>query len=111
PTDYLGHPQIYSIVQGADNFIYFANVQGILQFDGIRWIHHSAPLTFTYRLAVDSAQRVWVSRLDQFGYFEARPGEVDLAFHSLHDEVVAAVGSFGRGGDLVLHDNAVFVAT
>src|SRR5690606_11747261 len=37
PTDYLGHPQIFDIIQGADGFIYLANVQGIIQYDGIRW--------------------------------------------------------------------------
>lgn len=110
-TDYLGHPQIFDITQDKEGFIYFANVQGILQYDGIRWRHHQAPLTYTYRVAVADDGRIWASGMDAFGYFQPVPGKIELEYHSVLPDLPDDIRQIGRGGDIVLHDGAVFVST
>lgn len=108
PTEYLGHPQVYSIAQGIDGFIYLANVQGILQYDGIRWQHHSAPLTFTYRVTVTPDGRIWTSSSDEIGYFQPRPGTTDLDYHSLRERLPPEAQDIGRGGDNVYYRGDVY---
>lgn len=110
-TDYLGHPQIFDIEQDKEGFIYFANVQGILQYDGIHWRHHQAPLTYTYRLAVADDGRIWASGMDALGYFQHVPGKIELEYHSILSALPDDIRQIGRGGDIVLHDGAVFVST
>lgn len=111
PTEYLGHPQIFSITQASDGSLFLANVQGILQFDGVRWTQHPAPLTFTYRVAAAPDGRVWAGGLARVGYFQRQPGEVTLGYHSILDDLPEEWREIGRLSDLVLHDGAVFFTT
>ncbi|MCF7687299.1 MAG: response regulator [Cephaloticoccus sp.] len=110
-TEYLGHPQIFSISQDGDGFIYFANVQGILQYDGIRWRHNKAPLTYTYRTAVTPDGRIWASGLDAIGYFESTPGDITLSYHSILNLLPEDIRQVGRAGDIVVHQGSVYIAT
>ncbi len=111
PTDYLGHPQVFDIVQGADGFIYLANVQGILQYDGIRWEHHRAPLTYTYRLALGPEGRIWAAGLDRVGYYQADPTTGALAYQSFLPELPEALREVGRTGDVKRHGDAIYIST
>ena len=108
PTEYLGHPQIFSVAQGADGFIYMANVQGIVQYDGIRWTHHPAPLTFTYRVTVTPDGKIWTSSFDEIGYFEPDAHSSKLIYHSLRDRLPPDARRIGRGGDNIYYKGAVY---
>ncbi|MDP8208036.1 MAG: histidine kinase dimerization/phospho-acceptor domain-containing protein [Candidatus Electryonea clarkiae] len=62
PDQYGALSQNTCVIQTSDGILYFANLKGILQFDGVRWnlIEHPdgiQPLS----LAVDSLDRVFVS--------------------------------------------------
>ncbi len=111
PTDYLGHPQVFDILQGADGFIYLANVQGILQFDGIRWMHHRAPLTYTYRLALDAEGQIWAAGLDRVGYFRPDPQTGALGYHSLLDRLPEDLRFVGRAADVKRFGDAIYAST
>ncbi|MCF3652170.1 hybrid sensor histidine kinase/response regulator [Synoicihabitans lomoniglobus] len=111
PTEYLGHPQIFDITAGTDGFIYLANVQGILQFDGVRWMHHSAPLTYTYRIAATPDGRVWSSGMDHLGYYLATPGELKMTYHSVLDELPPELRSVGRDGSVREHLGDPYLST
>ncbi len=111
PTDYLGHPQVFDVLQGADGFIYLANVQGILQYDGVRWMHHQAPLTYTYRLALDPENRIWAAGLDRVGYYETDPASGALVYRDYLAELPENLRQVGRSADVKRFGDDLFIAT
>ena len=111
PTEYLGHPQIFDVTQDSQGFIYLANVQGIIQYDGVRWVHHAAPLTFTYGIEATDDGRIWVASAGEIGYFEARGNEGKMGFTSLLPRLPETIRDIERGGDLVVFEDAVYYST
>lgn len=111
PTEYLGHPQIFDITQDADGFIYLANVQGIIQYDGVRWTHHAAPLTFTFGTRVAPDGRIWAMSANNVGYFEAASGSAELTYHSILPWLPESIRDVARGGDIEVFDGAVYLST
>lgn len=111
PTEYLGHPQIFDITQDEAGFIYLANVQGILQFDGVRWKHQAAPLTFTYNVGAGPKGRIWTSSSNNIGYFEAETDTTNLVYKSLIPTLPPKLQDIGRGGDFLVHGDEVYYST
>ncbi|MDB4384978.1 hypothetical protein N9Z12_02905 [Opitutaceae bacterium] len=111
PTEYLGHPQIFDITQDEDGFIYLANVQGILQFDGVRWNHQAAPLTFTYDVGAGPKDRIWTSSANDIGYFEAGDDTTNLVYQSLVPSLPPELQDLRRGGDFAVHGEDVYYST
>jgi diguanylate cyclase (GGDEF)-like protein len=77
-------PQFFSIAQDPARQIYIGGTDGILRYDGGRWIWQESPRPGPVRaLHVDARGRVWFGGGDSFGYLESLPtGEqryVDLA--------------------------------
>ncbi len=111
PTEYRGHPQIFDVTQDAKGFIYLANVQGIIQYDGVRWTHHPAPLTFTYGTRVAPDGRVWAASANNLGYFTPTPGQPTLTYHSIVDWLPEELRDIARGGDIEVFKGAVYFST
>jgi signal transduction histidine kinase/CheY-like chemotaxis protein/ligand-binding sensor domain-containing protein len=111
PTEYLGHPQVFAITQADQGSLFLANVQGILEFDGVRWTQHPAPLTFTYRVAAAPDGRIWAGGLAHVGYFYRHPGDTQLTYHSILADLPEEWRGIGRLSDLVLHEGALFFTT
>lgn len=111
PTEYLGHPQIFDVTQDPDGFIYLANVQGIIQYDGVRWQHHSAPLTFTYGTRVTPDGRIWAASANNLGYFKSSDEGAGLVYHSILPWLPESIRDIGRGGDIEVFDGAVYFST
>src|SRR5688500_3802548 len=73
PTEYRGHPQVYGVVQGPDRIIYMSSAEGILGFDGARWVSTPMPSAQVYDLVATSDGRIWAGANDEIGYFESGP--------------------------------------
>src|SRR5690606_4755549 len=59
-TEYQGHPQVFDVLPASNGMLYLANVMGMLEYDGVRWKHHRAPVTFVYDIAEDAQGRIWL---------------------------------------------------
>lgn len=69
PRDYKASSANYMAVQDRRGLLYFANLRGILEYDGANWRIINLPNRSTVRsLASDSAGRVYVGAIGDFGY-------------------------------------------
>jgi diguanylate cyclase (GGDEF)-like protein len=98
------YPQFFSIAQDSARQIYVGGTDGILRYDGGRWIWQPSPKHGPVRaLHVDADGRLWYGGSDSFGYLQTLPtGEqryVDLAAQfakDLHGQVFSDVWSIGE---------------
>lgn len=82
-TQYKGGTQNWEIEQDKNGNIYFANNDGLLQFDGATWRKYKIPNSDLIRAVKISLNgRIYVGGYNEFGYFE--PNKVGkLIYHSL----------------------------
>jgi len=71
PKDYKASSANYMAVQDRRGLLYFANLRGVLEYDGANWRVINIPKRSTVRsLAVDSTGIVYVGAIGDFGYLE-----------------------------------------
>jgi ligand-binding sensor domain-containing protein/DNA-binding CsgD family transcriptional regulator len=70
-TDYKGGTQNWNIDQDKNGNVYFANNNGLFQFDGTSWRKYILPNSTAIRsLKIDETDRIYVGGYNEFGYFE-----------------------------------------
>ncbi|MDI1256537.1 MAG: triple tyrosine motif-containing protein [Flavobacterium sp.] len=71
-TDYKGGTQNWGIDQDQNGNIYFANNNGLLQFDGTSWTKYTVPNSSLIRsVKIDKSGRIFIGGYSEFGYFKA----------------------------------------
>ena len=71
-TDYKGGTQNWNIDQDKNGNMYFANNNGLFQFDGSTWRKYSLPNSSAIRcLKIGDSGKIFVGGYDEFGYFKA----------------------------------------
>lgn len=72
-TDYQSGTQNWGIDQDGNGNLYFANNNGLLQFDGTSWRNHTIPNSLSIRsVKIDNETgRIYVGGYNEFGYFES----------------------------------------
>ena len=69
PDEYNEHPQNWDLLQDQRGLMYFANVNGVLEFDGMEWRTIELPGKTTVRsLAIDTSGRIFVGSYGELGY-------------------------------------------
>lgn len=82
-SDYKGATQNWGIDQDKKGNIYFANNNGLFQFDGTTWRKYTIPNSPSVRsLKIDASGRIFVGGYGEFGYFEAN-NKGELVYHSI----------------------------
>lgn len=82
-SEYRGGTQNWAIDQDKNGNLYFANNNGLLQFDGTSWRKYTIPnqsLIRTVKVAKDG--KIFVGGYNEFGYFEANE-KGKLKYHSV----------------------------
>jgi signal transduction histidine kinase/CheY-like chemotaxis protein/ligand-binding sensor domain-containing protein len=110
PTEYRGHPQVYGVVQGPDRIIYMSSAEGILAFDGARWVHAPMPSAQVYDLVATSDGRIWAGANDEIGYFEAESAGA-LIYHSLHGRLPPTAIPWGRNTSVKRDGDTVYFSS
>ncbi|MEZ5195222.1 MAG: triple tyrosine motif-containing protein [Bacteroidales bacterium] len=82
-SDFKAGQQNWMIDQGQNGRLYFANNDGILEFDGLFWSLHPLPKGILARsIFVSDDGRIYTGGFNEFGYFE--PDSIgQLVYHSL----------------------------
>lgn len=110
PTEYLGHPQTFTPIQAANGYLYVANAMGMLEFDGIRWRQHKAPVTFIYSLAEDAGGNIWAAGQNSIGYYSPNSDgtwHYQSVLHLLPEES----RDVGYAGPIAIVGGSIFVTT
>jgi serine phosphatase RsbU (regulator of sigma subunit) len=68
PKEYNAHAQNFGVVQDARGVLYFANVSGILQFDGANWTKYPTTLNgLSLSIGIDNNGTVYAGGIGEFG--------------------------------------------
>jgi len=110
PTDYVGHPQVFSVAFTPQGHALLGNQGGILEFDGVRWTHHAAPTPHIYDLSVGRDGRIWAGGNDEMGYFERQP-DAKWRYTSLVPGLPEEFKPCGRTFAAIEFDGAAFFAS
>lgn len=69
PKDYRASSQNWAIVQDLRGIMYFGNVDGVLEYDGVHWRLIRTPQNATIRsLAMDKTGRIFAGSIGDLGY-------------------------------------------
>jgi signal transduction histidine kinase/DNA-binding response OmpR family regulator/ligand-binding sensor domain-containing protein len=108
--DSKGHQQNWFITQDRNGFIYSANGNGVLEFDGVSWRLISKPGLHAVRTVVSDNRNVkWVGADRDLGYLE--PDSLGfLQYKSLKDQIPASHPLTGNVWQIFPdHDGVLFV--
>lgn len=109
-ADFHGGAQTWDIGQDRNGYLYFANNEGLLSFDGTYWKAYPLPnRTIMRSLAIDN-QRIYAGGQGEMGYF-APDGKGFLRYTSLVDLLPADSRTFADVWDIQLLGGAVFFRT
>ena len=82
-TDYKGGTQNWDIDQDQDGNMYFANNNGLFQFDGASWHKYTLPnLSVIRAVKIDNSGKIFVGGYNEFGYFKS-DSKGKLVYYSL----------------------------
>lgn len=71
---YKAHYQNWSAAQSREGFVFFANTDGLLEFDGSAWSLHPLPEGQTIRsVAAGPDDRIYTGAYEEFGYWKRDP--------------------------------------
>lgn len=110
PEVYNAEDQNWAIVQDNRGFIYVANYQAVLEYDGITWRSIEIPNTaYIYSLALGDDGVLYVGATNQFGYIA--PDSIgNLAYNSLSEQVPDSV-IFSGVYDTYYHNGKVYYSS
>jgi len=111
PQDYSAGAQNWGAVQDDRGIIYFANQQGVLQFDGINWKTISlGDEKAVFSLAIDSIGSIWCGSHDDMGYL--KPDSLgQLSYTSIANLFSDSLKPLGRIRQLIPTMNGLFIRT
>ena len=90
PEDHGGGSQTWSLTQDDNGFIYAANNEGLLEYDGHRWTRYASPDRSIVRSVFATQDRVYTGSYMDFGVWERTP-DGRLAYRSLAENMRAQV--------------------
>ena len=86
-SDYKGGTQNWNIDQDENDNVYFANNDGLFQYDGTVWTKYILPNKSVVRsIKTDKSGRVYVGGYNEFGYFKPNQNG-QLVYYSLSKEI------------------------
>jgi len=72
--DYNGDNQVWSVSQGEDNALYFANNSFLIRYDGVKWEKYTLPNKTIIRSVLAYQEKVFTGSYNEFGYWKRESG-------------------------------------
>ncbi len=84
-SDYNGDNQVWNVVQGKDNAMYFANNHYLLRYNGVKWERYALPNKTVIRSVYADGDKIYCGSYKEFGYWERKNGRMEYTSLS-HDK-------------------------
>lgn len=104
PEVYLGGSQNWGLDQDKDRFIYVANNQGLLEYNGQQWSMYPSPNETILRSVKAHEGRVYTGLYMDFGYWERTPNG-QMSYQSLCDSLRERMLPDEHFWDIILHED------
>ncbi|QOG01556.1 histidine kinase [Flavobacterium sp. MDT1-60] len=75
-SNYQGDNQIWNVVQGKDNAMYFANNHYLLRYDGVKWEKYTLPNKTIIRSILIVGDKIYSGSYKEFGYWYRKEGKM-----------------------------------
>lgn len=75
-SNYNGDNQVWSVTQGSDNAMYFANNHYFLRYNGVKWDKYILPNRTIIRSVFSDGNRIYSGSYTEFGFWERKNGEM-----------------------------------
>lgn len=76
-SEYQGDNQVWNVVQGNDNAMYFANNHYFLRYNGVKWEKYALPNKTIIRSVFVDGDRIYCGSYKEFGYWERKNGKME----------------------------------
>jgi len=107
-NDYKAYSQNWGIVQDKRGIMYFANGNGVLEYDGVSWrLTPAGEKNQVYAIGIDTNDRIFVGGAIDFGYLLPN-NRMELEYVSLIEHIPTEHRNFGVKGRIYCTDNGVF---
>ncbi|NJB85869.1 DNA-binding CsgD family transcriptional regulator [Lewinella marina] len=106
PTTYGAGSQNWMVGQDDRQFIYVANNEGLLEFNGSQWRHYPSPNESVLRSVYVAEDRVYTGSYMEFGYWD-RQADGGLCYHSLTDGVTGQLLPDEQFWDILAYGDAL----
>lgn len=73
-SNYNGDNQVWSVTQGSDNAMYFANNHYFLRYNGVKWERYSLPNKTVIRSVFAHQEKIYCGSYNEFGYWKRENG-------------------------------------
>ncbi len=75
-SDYNGDNQVWNVVQGEDNAVYFANNHYFLRYNGVKWERYALPNKTIIRSVYADGDKIYCGSYKEFGYWKRIRGKM-----------------------------------
>ncbi|MFK7847566.1 MAG: response regulator [Rhodothermales bacterium] len=112
PDDYNSHIENQAIVQDQRGVMYFGNIDGVLEYDGVTWrkIVPNQATPNVYSLAVDNTNTVFVGGRSELGYLAA-DAKGEMQYVSLLDQIPENKRAFSQVRQTLVVGNRTYFFT
>lgn len=83
-SNYEGDNQVWSVVQGKDNAMYFANNHYFIRYNGVKWEKYTLPNKTIIRSVFADGDRIYSGSYNEFGFWKRVEGK--MVYYSLSQE-------------------------
>lgn len=76
-SNYQGDNQVWSVAQGNDRAMYFANNHYLLRYDGVKWEKYTLPNKTIIRSIMMEGNKIYSGSYKEFGYWIRKKGKMN----------------------------------
>ena len=106
-SNYNAGSQIWDVQQGNNGMMYFANNNGLLEFDGVFWNTYPLPNNSVVRcLNIDSDGKIYSGGFNEIGYFK-KDNIASNKFYSLTHLLSDEAKNFDEVWKIVIHPDGI----
>jgi signal transduction histidine kinase/DNA-binding response OmpR family regulator len=110
PKEYSANVQNWAVIQDNRGVLYFGNVSGVLEYDGVNWRLINIPNDVVRCFAIDKDGKIYVGGISEIGYLA--PDSIGtLNYVSLNKYIFNEKVNYGDVWSIIVHKNGLYFQT